>query len=200
MRLPPIPSFTLLILLAVAALAARAADSEPIELTRDVPWRHESSGFVFPQDVVTFTRVSAFRYDDTGHNVSVGYNDRALRVVLTAYVYPNPQDHSLLRHFEQVKHDVQEVHPAAQVVSEGPWKLQQGDRTLTGRRATFAFRVNIGGQEHDVVSEAYLLRLGKHFVKFRVTCPKQRHEAAADRVERFLQSLKIPDPAAARSK
>ena len=196
---PPTAATLPLLLLALAASAARAADSEPIELPEGEPWRHEPSGFVFPADVGTFTRSGAFRYDDAGRNVSVGYNDRGLRVILTAYVYPN-QDQSLLRHFEQVKRDVREVHPDARVVSEGAWKLQQGERTLNGRRATFAFRVEIGGQKHDVVSEAFLLRLGEHFVKFRVTCPKQRHEAAADRVERFLQALKIPEPAAAAAR
>ena len=187
-----------LVLVALVAPYARAADSEPIELPDGEAWRHEPSGLFFPPDVGTFTRVSAFRYDDEGRNVSVGYQDAALKVILTAYVYPNA-GLPLADHFEQVKRDVSQVHPQARVLGQGVWKLEQGGRMLTGRRAAFGFRVAIGGQEHDVVSEAYLLRQGEHFIKFRVTCPKQRFEAAADRVGRFLRSLKVPEPKSALS-
>ena len=48
-------------------------------------------------------------------------------------------------------------------------------------------------------SPAHLLREGEHFVKFRVTCPKQRFEAASDRVGRFLKALKVPAGAAPAS-
>ena len=183
-----------ILVLALAALPARAAASEPIELPEGEPWRHEPSGFVFPPDLVTFTRVSAYRYDDEGRNVSVGYGDRALKIVMTAYVYPHAGQ-SLEAHFDRVMRDVKQVHPKAQVLSEGGWKQQQqGGLALSGRRAAFGFRVAIGGVEQDVVSEAYLLRHGGHFIKFRVTCPKERYEAAADRVARFLQALKAPSP------
>jgi len=198
MRLAP-SATVCLVFLALAVSTSPAADSEPIELTRDVPWRHEPSGFVFPQDVVTFTRVSAFRYDDEGRNVSVGYSDRALRTILTAYVYPSGGA-PLAKHFEQVVRDVREVHPDAEVLAEGAWKLEQNGRKFTGRRATFRFRATIGGQEREFVSEAYLLRLGDLFLKFRVTCPKDTYEAASDRIARFLQTLKIPDPAAAAAR
>ena len=195
MRLAPAATVPLA-LLAIAVSTLLAADSEPIELTRDVPWRHEPSGFVFPQDVVTFTRVSASRYDDEGRNVSVGYSDRALRTIVTAYVYPSGGA-PLAQHFEQVKRDVREVHPDAKVLAEGAWKLEQNGRKLTGRRATFSFRASIGGREQEFVSEAYLLRLGDVFLKFRTTCPKDRYEAASDRIARFLQALRVPDPARA---
>ena len=101
-----------LVLFALVAPVARAADSEPIDLPDGEPWRHESSGFQFPPDVGTFTRVSAFRYDDEGRNVSVGYSDRALKVIMTAYVYPN-RGLPLAQHFDQVKADVRQVHPDA---------------------------------------------------------------------------------------
>ena len=193
-----VPAAVALLLLALLPPSARAADSEPIPLPDGQPWRHEPSGFVFPPDVGTFTRAGASRYDEHGRNVSVAYTDAALRVLVTAYVYPNA-GHPLAGHFEQVKRDVLEVHPEARLLGQGVWKLEQGDRTLTGRRAAFTFRVSANGREHDVVSEAYLLREGEHFIKFRVTCPKPRFEAAADRVGRFLRALKVPQvaPAAA---
>lgn len=191
------PGAVALVLFALAPWSARAADgAEPIELPDGLPYVHEPSGFRFPPDVGTFTRVSAYRYDDAGRDVSVGYNDQALKVILTTYVYPN-RDESLLRHFERVKRDVRQVHAEAAVLNEGPWALEQAGKRFTGRRAAMSFRVTVGGQVHEVVSEVYLLRLGANFIKFRVTCPGTKYEPAEDRVARFLQSLKLPPPQAA---
>jgi hypothetical protein len=185
---------------ALAACAGLAAvdGAEPLDLPAGQVYVHEPSGFRFPPDVGTFTRVSGFRYDDEGQDVSVGYNDLALKVIVTAYVYPS-RGESLLKHFEHVKHDVRQIHPEVEALSEGPWTLEQGGRKFTGRRAGFAFRVTVGGRQQEVVSEAYLLRVGGSFIKFRATCPKARYEAAEDRVGRFLQSLKLPEPTAAAS-
>ena len=190
---PRAAAVTLLLLVTSAQLAT--AQSEPIELTEGEPYSHEPSGFRFPPDVNTFTRTSAYRYDETGHNISVGYNDAALRCILTTYVYPD-RGLALAAHFGQVKRDVREVHPDAKLVAEGEWTLKQGDKTFTGRRAAFGFTVKIRGEAHDVVSEAYLLRHGGHFIKFRVTCPKEKYEASAERAGRFLESLKLPEPVA----
>ena len=197
MRPAVLAALSLLLLLAGGVTRARADDAaEPIELPDGDAWVHPPSGFRFPPDVGTFTRVSAFRYDEDGQDVSVGYSDRALKVILTTYVYPN-RGQSLLRHFEQVKRDVVQIHPGAEPLTEGPWELEQGNRKFNGRRAAFAFRITVGDREHDVISEAYLLRVGEHFIKFRVTCPKEKYEPAEDRVARFLQSLKLPGPTAA---
>ena len=185
-----------LFVLTMLARPSAANASEPIGLPEGEPYVHEPSGFRFPADVNTFTRTSAYRYDDTGHNISVGYNDAALRCILTAYVYPN-RGLPLGAHFDQVKRDVSEVHRDAKLVAEGEWTLKQGEKIYTGRRAAFSFNVKIRGEAHDVVSEAYLLRHGDHFIKFRVTCPKEKYEPAAERVGRFLESLKLPEPVAA---
>ena len=193
---PTLPAAVGLLLLTTLARPVGANASQPIELPEGEPYLHEPSGFRFPPDVNTFARTSAYRYDETGHNVSVGYNDAALRCILTVYVYPN-RGLPVAAHFDQVKRDVREVHRDAKPVAEGEWTLKQGDKTYTGRRAAFSFTVKIRGEAHDVVSEAYLLRHGGHFIKFRVTCPKEKYEPAADRVSRFLESLKLPEPAAA---
>src|SRR5581483_7026827 len=107
----PAAAFTLFLLVAGAARGAGAAD--PIALPEGETYVHPASGFSFPADVGTFTRVSAYRYDDEGRDVSVGYSDRGLKVLITAYVYPN-RGQSLLRHFEQVKHDLRQINAEAE--------------------------------------------------------------------------------------
>jgi hypothetical protein len=187
-------------LLVVALVAVRAAAADDIELPAGEAWVHEPSGFRFPPDVGTFTRLGATRYDDDGRNVSVGYGDRALRVLMTAFVYPNTPGMSLDNHFEQVKREVRRFNPQATLVAEGQWTLEQGNRKFTGRRAAFGYAIESKGRKQSVVTEVYLLRLGGQFVKFRMTCPQDKYEPAAERLERFLKSLTLPGPRTAAPK
>jgi len=193
-RLALLPLFVLTLL----AAPIRGADDGKIDLPEGEPWVHEPTGFKFPPDVGTFTRLGATRYDDEGRNVSVAYGDRALRVLVTSFVYPNTPGMTLAQHFEQVKREVRKVNPKAKVLAEGQWTLQQGKKKFTGRRATFTLTVGTrGGEQQEVVSELYLLLLGDQFVKFRITCPQDKFEPAADRIANFLKSLTIPELKAA---
>lgn len=190
MRSSP-PALLLLLAIHLIPSLAHGQDTDRIELPEGEPWVHGPSRFTFPPDVGTFTRVDASRFDEAGRNISVGYIDRGLRVLMSVYVYPN-LGLPLAGHFEQVKRDVLQVHPEAKLLSEGQWTLEQGGQKFTGRRASFTFTVPMGDKQQAVVSEAYLLRRGDFFIKFRVTCPKARHEPAAERIARFLKSLKLP--------
>jgi len=192
MRLAPLTLLPLCVL-TLFTTTLRGADSDKIELPEGEPWVHEPTGFKFPPDVGTFSRLGATRYDKSGENVSVAYGDRALKVLVTAFVYPNTPGMTLNDHFEQVKREVRRVNARAKVLAEGKWTLEQGKNKFTGRRAAFSFGVGVRGQEEEVVSEVYLLLLGDQFVKFRVTCPREKFEAAADRIERFFRALTLPE-------
>jgi hypothetical protein len=201
--------------LLLACARARAQDSEPIPLEEDEPFVHGPSGFSFPAHLGTFTRASADKYDETGRNVSVGYLDRGQKVLVSVYVYPHGGQ-SLKTHFERVKGEVAQVHPRAKLTADEAWTLKQGSndegaegeegkkagRTYAGRKATYEFALRRRGGEaggDTVVSEAYLLRHGEFFIKFRVTCPADNHPAASDRVERFLRRLTLPEAPRAKA-
>ena len=196
------------VLLLVCATAG-AQDSQSIPLEEDEPFVHGPSGFTFPAHLGTFTRASADQYDAAGRNVSVGYLDRGQKVLVSVYVYPHGGQ-PLKTHFERVKREVSEVHPRAKLTADEAWTLKQGAdedgaegqegkkaaRTYAGRKATYEFVLRRRGGEaggDTVVSEAYLLRHGDFFIKFRVTCPADNHPAASDRVERFLRRLTLPE-------
>lgn len=204
-------------LLLRAPLFAQEAESIPLE--EDEPFVHGPSGFTFPAHLGTFTRASADKYDGAGRNVSVGYLDRGQKVLVSVYVYPHGGQ-SLKTHFERVKRDVSEVHPRAKLKADEAWTLKQGaedeggegeegkkaGRTYAGRKATYEFvlrrRAGEGGGEpggDTVISEAYLLRHGEFFIKFRVTCPADNHPAASERVERFLRRLTLPEAPRAKA-
>jgi hypothetical protein len=185
----------------LALIPAGASGAEPsnppqakaIPLDEDAPYVHRATGFAFPAEVSLFDRVSAHRYDDAERNVAVGYIDRGLKIILTAFVYPS-QGLKLTPHFEQVKADVREVHPDAKLASEGKWTVKQGDggEALTGLRASFTFSAEFAGKPRKLLSDAYLLRQGGYFIKFRITYPADRRDEVAERVTRFFDTLKFP--------
>jgi hypothetical protein len=65
----------------------------PVSIDRSGPVRHEASGLAFAEGYGEFRRVSAYRYDAAGLDMSVGYDARSpgCRVVTTFYVYPTPR-------------------------------------------------------------------------------------------------------------
>ena len=169
--------------------------AKPIRLDEEAPYVHRATGFAFPAEVSLFDRVSAHRYDDAERNVAVGYIERGLKIILTAFVYPS-QGLRLSPHFEQVKADVREVHPDATLASEGKWTVKQADdgEELAGLRATFTFSAKFAGKQRKLLSDAYLLRQDGYFIKFRITYPADRRDEVAERVSRFFDTLKFPGP------
>ena len=175
-----------------------AATSDPpqakaIPLDEEAPYVHRATGFAFPAEVSLFDRVGAHRYDDAERNVAVGYIERGLKIILTAFVYPS-QGLKLTPHFEQVKADVREVHPDAKLASEGKWTVKVGEdgEELAGLRATYTFSAEFAGKQRKLLSDAYLLRQGGYFIKFRITYPADRRDEVAERVARFFDTLKFP--------
>jgi hypothetical protein len=156
------------------------------------PYLHEPTGFTFPADVGAFQRVGVYQFDERGRNVSAGYGDRALRIVMTLYIYPR-QGQAAAGHFERVKADVLKVAPEAKWVEGGAWTLRQGDREYAGFRGTYRMTRRFNGADQEVLSEAYLLAHGEQFVKYRITYPSADAGAARLRVDAFLERFALPE-------
>ncbi len=172
----------------------RPSSTQPklIKTEPNKPLVHAASGFVFPFNVGAFRRSVAYTFDDAGNNLSVGYSDPSLKIIMTAYVYPTlgvPMD----AHFKQTKADIVRVNAKAKLTKEGGITITQGKRQYEGQHARYEYIGLIAGVEHDVVSEAYVFVHGKNFVKFRLTYPAADAKAAAIRVEFFLSALAFPE-------
>ena len=180
--------------LLLPAPPARADARKPTEIAVEegAAYEHAPSGFVFPASVGDFTRVSAWQYDDAGGNVSVGYNHPETMTVATAYVYPAGEAEAA-EHIEQVKRDVLQVHPDARETSAGDWVLKQGGKTYAGLQAAYTFRGEFAGKERDLNSEAYLVKHGPNFVKFRITYPAEHAEAARGQIAKLFAGLTLPE-------
>ena len=187
----------LLLLTAAAAPATRPAEPRPIKVEPNKPFAHAASGFVFPYNVGAFRRATVHAFDDAGANVSVGYADPSLKIVLTAYVYPH-LGLGADTHFRQVKTDVARANPKAELLEEGKATAGPDGRQYDGLRARYEFVGRFGGVDQDLISEAYLFAHGPNFVKYRLTYPAADAKAAALRVEFFLKTLAFPEPPATR--
>ncbi|QOV92221.1 hypothetical protein [Humisphaera borealis] len=196
---PVILAAMLTLLLAAALPGANpatrpSAPTAPKKLTLDPgkPLVHAPSGFEFPFNVGAFRRAVAYTFDDAGENLSVGYSDPSLKIILTVYVYLSnglPLD----VHFKQTKAEVTQVNRTAKLAEDGSITIQHGKRGYEGLRARYQLRGMLGGVEQDLVSEAYLFVSGRSFVKFRLTYPAADAKAAATRVEFFLKTLAFPE-------
>lgn len=161
------------------------------------PVLHAPTGFEFPRNVGAFRRSVAYAFDATGANLSVGYIDPALKIILTSYIYP-PAGVPLDAHFRKSKDDLTQLNKSAKLLEEGSITLQHGKRGYEGLRARYQLRGLLGGVEQDLISELYLFTTGGHFVKFRLTYPAADAKAAATRVEFFLNALHFPEKPATR--
>lgn len=172
-----------------------AGVAKPVRVKTETnkPLPHVYSGFQFPYNVGAFRRVVAYTFDEAGTNLSVGYSDPSLKIIMTVYVYPHlsiPMD----KHFKQLKADVEQVNSSAKLLEESSITLRQGKRQYEGMRARYGYIGRLDGVDQDLISEAYLFKSGRHYVKYRLSYPTADAKAAAIRTEFFLNELKFPEP------
>ena len=191
---------------AMGATPARRAAPRPatgptaVAVESNKPYVHEGSRFTFPPSLGAFARVRVYRVDTAGEDVTVAYRDPDLKIVATVSVYPT-LDVPPTRHFEAVKREMARLHPKARVAAEGEWKLRQpaprddpeAGAEADGLRAVYEYIGPLNGVEQDLTTELYLLSVGRHFVKYRLTYPTADARAAGVRAKRFLEVLTLPE-------
>jgi hypothetical protein len=180
-------------------LPARMVDAEAVEVPTNAakPYVHKYSGISFPPAIGAFQRGAATRYDEDGKDISVGYEAPEFLIGATVYVAPAyvPLDHR----FGTVKADITHVHRDAKLVSEARWERVEADgRKINGLKAVYAYNYEFAGEQRDLLSEAYLLKLGRNFVLYRITYPADRRLDAMRQVGRFLAGLDLPAPRESR--
>jgi hypothetical protein len=164
--------------LLVLAIGCAASPLGPQSPSTSLPagWRvdpdngdlvHVVSAFHFAQTQRGCDRVNPHAYDESGENVSVGYNCRSRVLWLTVYVYPtgfggapSPRDH-----FRQVISDVVAVHAGAALDRATEMDLPLGSRNVRGFNAFLHWTQ----AEGEIGSFLVLIPDGPHFVKVRTS-------------------------------
>jgi hypothetical protein len=136
---------------------------------------HVYSKALFPPEVGSWRMFAAEKYDNDGHDVSVGYATAWGDFVARAdiYVYPTyagavTQD--LLRaHYQQVKNDVFKYKKNVTLLAEqeGTWSLPSGDRYCLSA----VFNLEMSGRKMT----SYLFLFGQHewYILWRISHPAE---------------------------
>jgi hypothetical protein len=187
----PFRLFVFLGCLAGLALSATASPTT-IPTTAGATFKHEPSGFIFQPTIAGFQRVKALRYDERGEDISVGYNDDQNLISATVYIYPREKD-DVDAHFHRVTDDIKHEHPSAVLISQDKatiqWTRPGGAEEWQLLNATFEFKSFFARQNRKVLSEAYLMAKGPHWLLIRITYPKDEAEAAHKAIGAFLPEL-----------
>jgi hypothetical protein len=153
-----------------------------------------STGFTFPETVGSFERVAVDKYDESGDDISVGYNSLADLIVATVYVYPAdsstpPGSLPSEEHFVGVKSSLEASQPGSTLVID---ETTANIGEAFGRKATYRLQAEFAGENRTVLSDVYLFGLDNSFIKYRFTYPESEADSAAGRIAEFMELLQWP--------
>ena len=182
-------TLTLLMLVTTAAFAA-GPTTVPVDAAKT--YTHVATHFEFPAHVATFDRVNVYRYDDDSEDISVGYNDTIVGIINTVYIYPDPNI-GLDAHFEQIKGQIEHVHPSCKLVTQEKWTLRQKEREFVGHKAVYAYTDAFMGKKQPIISQAYLIKVKGNFIAYRISFPRDQEKGTGELIQKFIDKLTIPD-------
>ncbi len=183
--------FILLLMLLLSPIALAAGPTTvPVDASKT--YVHAPTHFEFPTHVATFDRVNVYRYDDDGADISVGYNDTIVGIIATVYVYPDPNI-GLDAHFEQIKDQIQQVHPSFKLLKQEKWTLTQKDHEFVGHKAVYSYTDAFLGKKQPIISQAYLIKVKGNFIAYRISFPEDQRKGTDALIQKFIDKLTIPD-------
>lgn len=181
--------------------------SEPVQISQDGDFAHESSGMIFPKVITEFERVEITRFDEEGHNVATGYNmyTQEGNLYATVYVYPaleeldnnstkeNTQssvDETLTEHFEMINKILLMQNPDWSLIDNGVSDIHP---EYKGSFAEYQFTDNrtIDAQKMRSILALYLVNQ-KWFVKFRFTYHEKGMKILEPQIKQLAQALTWP--------
>ena len=183
--------FAILILFLLLVRTSLAAGPTTVPVDSAKTYTHAASHVDFPAQIATFDRVNVFRYDDDSDDISVGYNDTIVGIIATVYVYPDPNI-GLDAHFEQIKDQIQQVHPAYKLLKQEKWTLRQKAHEFAGHKAVYTYTDAFMGKKQPIISQAYLIKVNGNFIAYRVSFPRDQEKGTEELIQKFIDKLTIP--------
>lgn len=174
---------------AVGSQGSPSATRVFVQATPGAPLVHVSSGFSFPSQIGSFQREQATQYDAAGEDISVGYNNRAIPIAATVYVYP-ARARPLAEEFASRQAEVMHGHMGAQLLSTAT--ITVTPRQSSALAAVYAFQGQFAGKTQLLRSELLVARLGERFVEYRFTFPDSRQISARTEVDSFERMFDWP--------
>jgi hypothetical protein len=159
-------------------------------------YTHAPSGFIFPDRLGDFQRVSVDRYDSAGNDVGVGYNLELATspVAFTLYVRPvgRAQDGSPASFEQHLKAElwvIDHYHPGARQIRREPVSTMQDGKSVPGEMVEFTYSEVFARRDQHVFSQLHLFAFDNWIVKYRITFPVSEEQRARAAVRNLLASL-----------
>lgn len=196
------------LMLAGACLTADGQLSEPVSDRVDGEFTHSGARIAFPESINDFERGEVTRYDESGKDLSVGYNlVPPDPVAATVYVYPGRDVLNLgsssevvdgakklldRQEFEGAKDSITATTPGLTLVLEDEAFAITNPSERVGRRAIFEGKGIVDGEVTTLRTEVDLFGYGDWFVKYRFTYSGES-PAAPGLIIDFMNSLAWSD-------
>jgi hypothetical protein len=174
---------------AAGSQGSPAAAGAFTQATPSAPLVHSSSGFSFPSQIGSFQRERATQYDSAGEDISVGYNNPAIPIAATVYVYP-ARARPLAEEFASRQAEVMHGHIGAQLLSTATAAVTP--RQSSALAAAYTFRGLFAGKTQLLRSELLVAQQGERFVEYRFTYPDTEQTSARTEVDSFERTFSWP--------
>ena len=152
----------------------------------------------YPVALGRFTRVGVQKYDGEGNDASVRYrfapDEKQTLIDFTAYFYPGRgADETLDEAVRAATKEVRSKNRGAKVLNSEPIEVKRDGEAREGRRVTFEFTHEFGGERQKVMSELYVYPGAPgRWVKYRIHYPADRAEEMQARAHPFAAMFPWP--------
>ena len=162
-----------------------------IQSSSDASLIHQRSGFSFPKQIGNFQREKATQYDQSGDDVSVGYNalNYAAPVAATVYIYPMYTS-TINAEFRARQAEIIANHTEAQLIKTSV--IDVTPRHISALSASYIFNGIFAGKFQMLKSELLVAQIGNRYVEYRFTYPSSTAAASYADIVNFEQSFKWP--------
>ena len=149
---------------------------------------HVPSGVIFPSRIGPFQFATTKLYGSGGRDAGAAYNVGST-IRADVYVFPvgtNGKDFNAELRIQQ--NAIKQLNKAVKLVSQGPYRLNQGGRTITGTRVQYELtRSLFGGKSQRCGSQLYLFRDGPWLIQGRFSYPIEQGATSNRQIEEFFR-------------
>jgi hypothetical protein len=185
--------------------------AQPREISVTGPYVTKQTGLTFPEQAGAFHRVAVTIYSPDENDVSIGYNlmSNGNLVAATAYIYParrvisigSPRDvvegaRQTVDNMEMdsITKEILTAHRGARFVLRDKSSIRSGGELIPALHGRFAYEDFFAGRKQALLGDIWLCRLGKWYLKYRVTYPASNEPTAISNVKKLISALPVPHP------
>ena len=147
---------------------------------------HSFSETKFEANIANFYILGPKQYDDTGKDISVGYNSKSM-IALTHYIYPSIGQNAF-QHFQEYKNSLLTSKRSAKLIVS----TKVTTRNIPGNMAKFEFFEDFFGMNQKVFSYLYIYESKGWFIMIRITSKAENAISVEKEISEYLATMPFP--------